>query len=167
MSDFKKFQHDLRVVPGQSPGKLSGLLLHNLEEMKQIIDNVSREWQEVPQDRNKRLLYVGSQLYDYYLLTENCLLQIARTFDRWAPTSLDWRSRLIKLVQNPAEDLRPAVVSEDTAAILFELLMHYQNFSNQSSTTFANRVEKLVSSIELFQDRFEEEIISFLKIFVR
>lgn len=167
MPSFKRFQGDEPALPGQSPGKLPGLLLHNLEEMKKIMDDICRERQSSPKESRSRLLYIGSHLYDYYLLAENCLLQIARTFDRWAPTSLDWRGRLIKAMQGPVEESRPAVLSKETYSMLTLYLAHFQNYNNQSSSTFAKRVEMLADKIELFQSQFEKEIKSFLKPFMR
>lgn len=147
--------------------KGSNVFYENLQEMRLIVDIISAESSSSKGDPKRRQLYIGSLLYDYYLFAENCLLQIARTFDRWAPTSLDWRLRLIKLMQDPVEDKRPAILSNETASMLTEFLMHYQNFSNQPSTTFATRVKKLEADLEWFQDRFEKEIGLFAKMFSR
>ncbi len=147
--------------------KGADVLYGNLQEMRLIVDSISSENSDSKSNRKRRQLYIGSLLYDYYLLAEKCLLQIARTFDRWAPTSLDWRMRLIKMMQDPVEDKRPAIISTETASMLTEFLMHYQNFSNQSSTTFATRINKLEAELERFQDRFEKEIGLFAKMLSR
>ena len=147
--------------------KGADVLYGNLQEMRLVVDSISTDSKSSEGDPKRRRLYIGSLLYDYYLLAEKCLLQIARTFDRWAPTSLDWRLRLIKMMQDPVEDKRPAIISTETASTLMEFLMHYQNFSNQSSTTFATRINKLEAELERFQDRFEQEIGMFAKMLSR
>lgn len=167
MSDFKGFRDNVPASPEHNHDKLSGLLLQNLEEMKKIMDCVTREWRESTKGSKRCLLYMGSHLYDYYLLSESCLLQIARTIDRWAPVSLDWRTRLIKDMQRPLEDRRSAVLSEETSSMLMLYLTHFQNYNSQFSNTFANRVETLAGSIEFFHSQFEKEIIAFSKLFMR
>lgn len=162
MNDMKRFEH--KPVASFRGGRetASGTLQDNLKEMRAIVDTIVSD-NGLATPTPQKQLYIGSLLYDYYLLAENCLLLIARNFDRWAPTSLDWRARLIKLMQNPVENLRPPILSSKTANMLTDFLMHYQNFNNQSSTTFVSRIAKLKAGLEQFQDQFEQEISFFAR----
>lgn len=90
-----------------------------------------------------KLLYLGSLLYDYYLLSEEILLFIAKTIDRWVPASPDWRERLIILMLKPSEGKRPPILSKESAMLLRELLSLYLNFHHQCAKLTAARLIRL------------------------
>jgi len=118
MLDIKRFQQSMTAPSRVSLEKACVVIEQNLTEMGEIVAHVS-EYSLLSSDTDQRkLLYLCSNLYDFYLLVEECLLQIARITDRWIPGSLDWHYRLIQLLQVPVTDQRPPVLSSSTALLL-------------------------------------------------
>ncbi len=139
----------------------SGLIRNNLNEMLGITKNLSREIEQNSKHESRKLLYLASHLYDYYLLAEECLLFIARTYDRWVPSSIDWRYRLLKLMQAPIPDKRPPAISTGTALLLDELLILFLNFHRQCDRLKPDRVNRIVNSLPDLQLKLKNELTFF------
>jgi hypothetical protein len=142
------------------------LVESNLEEMELITKMLSCSDFLLEQDK-KQLLFYGSYLYDYYLLAEDCLLTIARITDKWVPASLDWRYRLIDLMQAPREEQRPPVISEESAALLKDFLILFLNYHHHSKNFSAARIGKMVKVIDTLNFLLVRElnkIISILRL---
>lgn len=131
MVDYGRFMNRSPAPSRQSLEKTCTVIESSLAEMKIIVSRVSTSYKPYAGADKYRLLYLGSTIYDFYLLAEDCLLHIARTVDRWVPASLDWRARLIKLMQSPFPEKRPPVISTATALLLSECLSLFLNFHHQ------------------------------------
>ncbi len=127
-----------------------------------LIVNRVREIENSRQDLDSRqLLYLGSCLYDFYLLVEDCLVTIAGITDRWIPGSLDWHKRLIDLLQRPVPETRPALLSAKTAALLADHLSLYLNYHHHSTKLTAPRIKKLTGNLDQLYHRLEKELAVF------
>ncbi len=158
MQDIKKFQGSSGPPSRSSMERAQLAIKSNLAEMKIIVEETSDQ-KSLPLSGDKhRLLYMGSCFYDYYLLAEDCLLHIARLTDKWAPASLDWHERLLKLMQAPVPDRRSPVLSPETAHLLSDYLCLYLNFHQHSSRLSSARIEKMAKNLRLLHNQFEKEV---------
>ncbi len=158
MLDINRYRHK---TPGPSKRSLEKTCLvinNNLAEMKLIVDRISRDKECLSDADKHRLLYYGSYLYDFYLLTEENLLLIARISDKWVPGSLDWRTRLINLMQSPVPDKRPPVLSTQTASLLADYLGLFLNYHHQCSTLSAPRIIKMIDKLDHLYNQLEKEL---------
>jgi len=158
MSDIGRFKHSSSAPSRQSLEKTCIVINNSLAEMKIIVRMLSEEKELLPHSDKYRLLYLGSCLYDFYLLAEDCLLHIARVTDKWVSASLDWRERLIRLMESPIPDKRPPVLSSETAALLADYLSLYRNFHHQCSTLSSSRIKKMIENLDLLYIQLEKEL---------
>jgi len=156
--DIRRYEHRSTLPSKQVLEKTGITISENLAEMQVIVEKVSAGKSLLAGADKYRLLYFGSLLYDFYLLTEDCLLAVARITDRWIPGSLDWHERLLKLMQSPIEDKRPPVISAQTAYLLADYLNLYLHFHDHCSKLSAARIEKLVSNLNLLYTLLEKEL---------
>ena len=166
MLDIGRFKHSSSAPSRQSLEKTCTVLSSSLAEMKIIVNKLSDEKKQLPDTDKYRLLYLGSCLYDFYLLVEDCLLHIARITDRWVPASLDWRERLIKLLENPVSDKRPQVLSTGTAALLADYLSLYLNFHHQCSSLSSSRIKKMIDNLDQLYIQLEKELTYMTRLFM-
>lgn len=164
MLDIRRFQKNSPVPSRQILEKTYAAINRNLKEMETIVNRVSGSEELLPTAGKYQLLYVGSCLYDFYLLVEDCLLQIARTTDKWIPASLDWRARLIKLMQSPIAEKRPPVLSAATAYLLEDYLVLFLNFHHQCSTFSYSRIKKMIDNLDLINNQLERELTVITKL---
>ncbi|MDZ4133553.1 MAG: hypothetical protein U1E11_10500 [Dethiobacteria bacterium] len=164
MVDYGRFMHRTPAPSRQNLDKTCAVVESSLAEMKIIVSRVSSYYQPLAGADKYRLLYLGSNIYDFYLLAEDCLLHIARTIDRWVPASLDWRARLIKLMQSPFPEKRPPVISTATALLLSQCLSLFLNFHHQCATLTPARIIKLLESLGPLCSQLEEELTAFTRL---
>jgi hypothetical protein len=159
MLDIKRFQQSMTAPSRVSLEKACFVIEQNLTEMGEIVANVS-EYSPLPSDTDRRkLLYLCSCLYDFYLLAEECLLQIARLTDRWIPGSLDWHYQLIRLLQIPITDQRPPVLSGNTALLLQDYLVLFINYHHHSSVITAEKLEKMIYNLPEVYTKLGKELL--------
>lgn len=166
MLDIGRFKHNSSAPSRQSLEKTCTVLSSSLAEMKIIVNKLSDEKKQLPDTDKYRLLYLGSCLYDFYLLVEDCLVHIARITDRWVPASLDWRERLIRLLENPVSDKRPQVLSTGTAALLADYLSLYLNFHHQCSSLSSSRIKKMIDNLDQLYIQLEKELTYMTRLFM-
>ncbi len=164
MADYRRFMNASPAPSKQSLEKTCAAIESSLAEMKIIVSRVSAYDQPLAGTDKYRLLYLGSIVYDFYLLAEDCLLHIARTIDRWVPASLDWRTRLIKLMHSPFPEKRPPVISTATALLLSECLSLFLNFHHQCATLSPERIKRLLESLGPLCSQLEEELTAFTRL---
>lgn len=164
--DIRRYQPRSTGPPKIAVEETCAIIRNNLVEMEKIVANVS-EYSPLSSDTDRRkLLYLCSCLYDFYLLAEECLLQIARLTDRWIPGSLDWHYRLIRLLQVPVTDQRPPVLSGNTALLLQDYLVLFINYHHHSSVITAEKLEKMIYNLPEVYNRLEKELLFLNYIFV-
>ncbi len=158
MPDFKNFQQESPVLSRHNIEQTCAEINNNLDEMRKIATHVSGfKWQISDTDK-RSLLYLGSNLYDFYLLAEDSLLRIARTTDRWMPASLDWRDRLVKLMESPLPGKRPPVLSSYTASMLADYRLLFLNFHHQCSNFSPARIKKMTDNLDQLYNQLEKEL---------
>jgi len=158
MLDVRRYEYRSTFPSKQVLEKTGDVIADNLAEMQFIAQKASAEKSLLAGADKYRLLYFGSLLYDFYLLTEDSLLAVARITDKWIPGSLDWHERLLKLMQSPIEDKRPPVISSRTAYLLADYLNLYLHFHDHCSKLSVPRIEKMVTNLKPLYTLLEKEL---------
>ncbi len=158
MLDIKKYQYKSSPPSRQNLEKTSRAIKSNLAEMKKIVDEVTGNEELLSGADKYRLYYFGCLFYDFYLLVEDSLLNIARTIDKWIPGSLDWHERLITLMKSPVPEKRPPVLSAASAHLLSDYLTLFLNFHHQCSKLAHSRIKKMVDNLEPLYNLLEKEL---------
>lgn len=146
--------------------KMAETISADLEEMAVIAATVKEgkeRW-----NKNKegpQLYYLGSLLYEFYLIVEESMLAVARTIDRWVPCTLDWHERLLKQMRRSLPELRPAVISPSALVLLENYLYFYLSFQRRRSSISPQKVEKLAEELETVFPQVSRELHLFCRMF--
>ncbi len=157
MAELKKYQGKAYTPAKESLRQARQMLETNLAQMEEIVHLVAAQKRLLPQSETTLLFYLGSLLYDYYSLVEECLLLAAKVLDTWVPSSLDWHERLLRQLQTAIPEQRPPVLSGATAALLQDYLYLYLNFHRRCTSLSFSGVRKMVKNLEALHRRLEEE----------
>jgi len=161
MPNIKSYEYRLSSPSRESIAQIGVLMSANLAEMDELIRRLSYEHTHFDVTDRRRLLYIGTMLYDYYMLVEDCFLGVARTIDRWVPASLDWHYRLILLMKLPIPEKRPPVISLETACLLDDYLVLAINFHEHAPKLQANRLNRLIKNLLPLHAQLEAELTRF------
>jgi len=134
--------------------------------MKQIALEVSKKKDLLDNHADKyRLFSFGCLLFDFYLHIEDCLLLIARIIDKWIPASLDWHTRLLKLMKSPFPEKRPPILSPETAYLLEDYLVLYLNFHHQGPKLSSEKIKKMAANIDHLYNLLEKDLTTLTRLF--
>lgn len=158
MDELKKYQGKEYTPTKESLLRAREKLETNLAQMEEIVHQVSAKKGLLPQGGTNLLFYVGSLLYDYYSLVEECLLVAARVLDAWVPSSLDWHERLLKQLQAAIPERRPPLLSRETAALLLDYLYLHLHFHRRCTNLSFSGIEKMAENLEQLHQRLEREL---------
>ncbi len=165
MTDIKKYQGRTAAPAKEHLAKSGNAIANNLAEMQTIAERVSQYQQRSIKGERGKMLHLGSLFYDYYLLVEECLLIIAKTTDRWIPGSMDWRHRLIKLLQSPIPEKRPQILSAQSALHKNDFLIFYLNYHRHNAAFSEEKLEKLAGKLMQLNQLLDREFNLVVKVF--
>lgn len=165
MADMKKYQGKPSTPAKNDLEKTGDAISKNLAEMQTIADRASQHQQLSIKEKQHKMLLLGSLLYDYYLLVEECLLLIAKTTDQWIPGSMDWRHRLVRLLQSPIPEKRPQILSAQSALLLNDFLILYLNYHRYSASFSEEKLEKLAEKLTQLNPLLNKELGLVVRVF--
>jgi hypothetical protein len=161
MADIKRFQKAENISSLHIFKQAQETIDGNLREMELLVMQVSAKKELFPTDDTNLLFYLGSCLYDFYTLLEECLLVIARVIDKWVPSSLDWHERLLTHLQKPIPEKRHPLLSAATASLLLDYLYFYLNFHRRCSNPAHAKVKIMSENLEQLYRKLERELTTF------
>lgn len=150
-----------------SPEKIKRIvhaLEQDLEEMNEIVGEVVKLEKELEEENGRILLLLGSYLYDYYQVVEESLLLIASHIDRYAPGSLDWHNRLLKLLSAPREEVRPQVLAPATASLLEKYMYFYLFFHRHLGHFTPEKIGELAGGLEKVNLLLKQDFTRFCRV---
>lgn len=140
--------------------------LVEFSKVQQIIQDANKRLGEPPPDTFE-MYALGGILHDLYHGMEGICLRVVKQIDQQEPIGTSWHRDLIDSVSHPAPNLRPAIISKETA----DLLEQYRGFRHRFRHNYGfelswpklaplwrdapTMIEKFIQDIEQF--------ISFLK----
>ncbi len=164
--DIKKYRHESPAPSKEGLVRLCSVIEGNLAEMNQIALEVNKNQALLDKHTDKyRLFYFGCLIFDFYLHVEDCLLQMARTIDKWIPASLDWHARLLRLMKSPFPEKRPPILSPETASLLENYLILYLNFHHQGPKLSSEKIKKMASNIDHLYNLLERDLTTLTRLF--
>jgi len=109
----------MNVVYGELTDRIRGTVL----DLDRIVERVTRTWaraQETLDDQDAYLDSVALNLHGFYSGLERLFEIVARQLDQTVPAGETWHRDLLLQMAQDLPEIRPAVISQDNAAILDE-----------------------------------------------
>lgn len=119
----------------------------------------------LPQGDTFLLRAVGSILHDFYVAVENIFETVAREIDESLPADEKWHRKLLLQMALDIPDLRPSLISKETAAKLDEIRAFRYVFRNVYGFNLsAERIVDLLNKFPQTTDCLEREVYTFIEI---
>jgi hypothetical protein len=109
----------MNVVYGELTDRIRGTVL----DLDRIVERVTRTWaraQETLDDQDAYLDSVALNLHGFYSGLERLFEIVARQLDQAVPAGETWHPDLLLQMARDLPEIRPAVISQENAAILDE-----------------------------------------------
>ena len=164
MTEIRRYQYKSPPPSRENLEKAGRAVENNLAEMKKISTEVYCNKELLTGADRYRLFFFGCLLFDFYLHTEDCLLIIARTIDKWIPASLDWHERLLKLMQSPLPDKRPPVLAGETTSLLYNYLILFLNFHRRGPNLDPERIKQMATGLDHLYHLLEKDLTSITRL---
>lgn len=164
MNNFKNRGIEASIPSKQTVEKMIQLIHRNLEELEEIAEIIANNSHRVAMEEKKRLFYLGSLLYEFYLTVEDSMLIVARYIDRWVPYSLDWHERLLRIMQRSLPGQRPPLVSPAVSQMLEKYLYFYLSFE-RCSWLEGEKTWSLASEIEELYPLLKKDLQVFFQLY--
>lgn len=108
---------------------------------------------------------IGSVLHDFYMAIENVFESIARDIDEKLPSGDNWHQELLRQMALTVPQVRPSLLTKDTAVLLEEFRAFRHVFRNVygfnlSSTRIGDLLKKFPDTVNDFQ----KEAIAFINV---
>ncbi len=136
-----------------------------LDKLIRDIGNVSNV---IPVDEEQKAVYEESlalKLHNFYTGIERIFEKIAEDINGGIPGSYDWHKRLLKTMSLEITNVRPPVISKETAKLLHEFLAFRHVVRNIYGFELdSERLSRLIEKSKEIFDRFKQEIEDFLQI---
>ncbi|MBI4710589.1 MAG: hypothetical protein HY759_05765 [Nitrospirae bacterium] len=119
---------------------------------------------EDPDIMDSHIRAIAGCTHSIYIGMENILKSLIKYLDKELPVGDDWHIQLIKRAKYPNENIRPAIISEETSNLLDELRGFRHVFrSKYHSLLIPEKVlERANDAINVF-NKFTEDIELFIK----
>lgn len=140
--------------------------LAEFSKIQQIIQNANERLEEPLPDAFE-MYALGGILHDLYHGVEGICLRVVKQIDQQEPIGSSWHRDLIDAVSHPVPNLRPTVISQETA----ELLEQYRGFRHRFRHNYGfelswSKLEPLWRDAPAMTEKFVndiEQFINFLK----
>lgn len=107
---------------------------------------------------------VGSVLHDFYVAAENIFEVVAREIDEKLPAGEQWHRELLLQMTLAIPEVRPPLLSKETAARLDEYRGFRHVFRNVYGFNLSSeRIIALVNKFPLMADCLEKKVYSFIR----
>lgn len=135
-----------------------------LDKLIRDIGNVSKV---IPADKEQKAVYEESlalKLHNFYTGIERIFEKIAEDINGGAPGSYDWHKRLLKTMSLEIPDVRPPVISKETAKLLHEFLAFRHVVRNIYGFELdSERLSRLVEKSKEVFGGFKQDLQDFLQ----
>ena len=132
-----------------------------------LVTDIIETADRIPKSRPEKRIYEESlalKLHNFYTGYERIFQRIADDINGGVPRSLDWHKRLLKSMSLEIEDIRPSLISKDTAKLLEEYLAFRHVIRNIYGFEIdSERLKRLIEKIYGTHQRLTKEINSFIR----
>lgn len=140
--------------------EIEGAISRELEAIRALREEAREELGRKPP--NPRVL--GSVLQDFYNSCERVFKRVSSEINGGHYEGESWHKELLYRMTIPVAGVRPALLSEELAAVLDEYLAFRHVFRNIYGFELkGERVVRLSAGLDRVASRFSEEVSSFLR----
>lgn len=136
-----------------------------VSDLEQVIERAGQAWQLVQRGQSEQYFYVDSvalNLHSFYSGLEKLFELIARHVDRSLPNGETWHRDLLYQMAQDFPDVRPAVISQNSAAIADEFRRFRHLVRNvYTINLLPERMVGLVKTLPEFWPTLRAELLAF------
>jgi hypothetical protein len=145
--------------------ELADRIRGEVTDLGRIVQRSSKAWLHAQKTPNEQDFYLDSaalNLHGFYSGLERLFELIARHVDRELPTGETWHRDLLQQIARDAKDIRPAVISQESAMVLDE----YRRFRHLVRSVYTlnlepGKMENLISSLPGLWSQVQAELLAF------
>ena len=134
-------------------------------DLAEVIDRAEQAWQFVQKGPPEQYAYVDSvalNLHSFYSGLEKLFELIARYVDRELPEGETWHRDLLQQMSQDFSDIRPAVISQHSAAIVDEFRRFRHLVRNVYTINLVpEKMEGLMDTLPEFWPTLRAELLAF------
>lgn len=146
-------------------------LLAEINDELLLLDKLIRDIENVgniiPADEEQKAVYEESlalKLHNFYTGIERIFEKIAEDINGGVPGSYDWHKRLLKTMSLEITNVRPPVISKETANLLHEFLAFRHVVRNIYGFELdSERLSRLIEKSKEVFGRFKQDLQDFLQ----
>lgn len=132
-----------------------------------LVTDIIETADRIPKSHPGKRIYEESlalKLHNFYTGYERIFQKIADDINGGVPRSWDWHKRLLKSMSLEIENIRPSLISKDTAKLLEEYLAFRHVIRNIYGFEIdSERLKRLIEKIHGTHERLKKEINSFIR----
>lgn len=130
-----------------------------------LVTDIIHTAERIPKSKPGKSIYeesIALKLHNFYTGYERIFQKIADDINGGVPRSLGWHKRLLKSMSLEIENIRPPLISKDTARLLEEYLAFRHVVRNIYGFEIdSERLQRLIDKIRGTHERLKKEINSF------
>lgn len=141
-------------------------LRDELALLETLVADIKETSTAIPKSPKKRRIYEESlalKLHNFYTGCERMFQKIAEDINGGVPRSMDWHKRLLRSMALEIENIRPPVISKETARALEEYLAFRHVIRNIYGFEIdSERLKGLIGRIFGTYTRLKKELFGFI-----
>ena len=136
---------------------------NELVQVERVISNAQTDWKKFVTSGDDAFLKAAAyDLHGFYNGLENIFYSIADTIDDHVPQGENWHKAILSQMAIEIENVRPAVISEESVAMLDEYLRFRHRIRNiYSFSLVPDRIKVLVEKLPTIFQRVQSNLIDF------
>jgi len=144
---------------------IAGRIRQELTELERVVARTERAMaaaRQRPEDQDLYLDSAALNLHDFYAGLERIFRQIAATVDQGVPSGHDWHRELLRQMTVSLPQIRPQVLSVESAKTIDEYLRFRHVVRNIYAFEFdPERIEHLVQRLRPSFEQMRIELLAF------
>ena len=145
--------------------KLIERIRGEMTDLEQVITRAEHSWSQLQQDQFESFAYVDSvalNLHSFYSGLEGLFELIARHVDRDLPTGETWHRDLLQQITKDLPTVRPAVISQETAAAIDEFRRFRHLIRNvYTINLIPDKMSGLIEALPKLWPKLRAELLAF------
>jgi hypothetical protein len=144
---------------------VAGRIRQELTSLEQVVSRAERAVvaaRQYPQEQDLYLDSAALNLHDFYIGLERIFRHIAATVDQSVPSGPEWHRELLRQMNLALPQIRPQVISEETARAIDEYLRFRHVVQNVYAFEFdPERIARLVQRLRPSFEQARTELLAF------
>ena len=136
---------------------------NELADIERVVAHAQRDWKKfVNSGDDAYLKAVAYDLHGFYGGLERIFQTVADTIDDYIPSGQNWHKDLLAQMANEIKNIRPALISEESASLLDEYMRFRHRIRNiYSFNLLPDRIEVLVQRLPDVFEKIRSDLADF------